>query len=491
MSPRTDYLTATDFYRFLQCPHWPYYERFATAEERKVRRELTDAEKTRMENGMAHEADVVKKLFASEAVIEAPATEDHDPVRDGAATLELMKQGVPLIYQGTLTDGDWSGRPDLLQRMEGESNLGDWYYVPIDVKAAHYLEKYHKLQLVFYATLLERIQGRFPNEPAIINGDGLRLPFDASTMIADFAGYVSELQKIRAGEKPDPVLRKSCFDTGLWGVLCKHDAESKNDIALLYNVDVAKLRALRDLGVRTVDDAASMDPVAFDGAAKGLRQHGLEVMKRQAQSLKSKCVTVREAVALPAEGLEIHFDIESDPPSDVDYLYGFLLRGSTGDVYKAFVAERLEDEGKMWREFLTWLETLPSVYSVYHFAPYEMTRLGVLEARYGGSSWLDLFRSRMIDLKEIASHSITFPLYFYGLKYIAPFLGFSWRSNVKGGGQSVDVFEKFLETHERALLDSIILYNEDDVRATAHLKDWLVKYAKEVTTYELPYPWTV
>lgn len=483
-----DYLTATDFYRFVQCPHWPYYERFATQDERALRREVTSSELNRMENGVAHERDVVQKLLNVGPVEEGPQTKD--PIADAAATMELMLKGVPFIYQGTLTDGDWTGRPDLLERHEGESSLGAWFYVPVDVKSTHAIEKYQKLQLVFYATLLERAQGRFPAEPAIINHDGERIPFDASAMTLEFETFVTELERIRAGEKPDPVLRKSCYDTGPWGNVCERFAKETNDIALLFNVDVKKLRLLRGLGVRTIQDAAEMNIEALDGAAPGLRLHGLEVMKRQAQALITKSVIIREPITLPTPPLEIHFDIESDPPNDTDYLYGFLIRQPDGTQnYRAFIAESLEKERDMWNEFLAWLETLPSEYVVYHYSMYEMTRLALLEKRYGGSAWLNLFRANMVDLKELVTHSVTFPLYFYGLKYIAKFLGFSWSGDVKGGGQSVDVFEQYLETGDRKLLDSIVQYNEDDVKATAYLKDWMVKYAKEVTEYEPPFEW--
>ncbi len=487
MPAHRDYLTATDFYRFIQCPHWPYYERFATDEEKRLKRELTESERLRLENGVAHEKDVVVKLFEGQPVLEAPLVKD--PEKDFESTLELMKSGAPLIYQGTLTDGDWTGRPDLLERRDGESRFGNWFYVPVDVKSSHALEKYQKLQLLFYATLLERVQGRFPAEPAIINSDGERIAFPADEWISNFESFVTELERIRAGEKPDPVLRKSCYDTGPWGALCERSARSLNDIALLYNVDVQKLRSLRQLGVRTIDDAAEIDPQSLDGLAKGLRVHSLEVIKRQAQSLKTDSVIIRNIVELPTDGLEIHFDIESDPPNDVDYLYGILTRGSSGDTYRAFVAERLEDEEKMWREFLAWIDTLPSEYHVYHYAAYEQMRLNVLEKRYGGSPRLEEFKTHLIDLKEIVTHAVVFPLYFYGLKYILPFLGFHWTGDVKGGGQSVDVFEKYLETNDRALLDSIIHYNEEDVRATAYLKDWLVKYARAVTSFAPPYPW--
>ena len=469
-SAHKDYLTASDFYRFVHCPHWPYYNRFATDEEKKLERKLSDFEMTRMENGVVHEKEVIARIMEGQPIEEAVQTMDAE--RDAATTLELMRRGVPLIYQGTLTYGDWTGRPDLLERHEGESNLGDWFYVPVDIKSTHAIEKYQKLQLAFYATLLERTQGRFPAEPAILNRDGERLPFSAADSLSEFEQFVVELERIRAGEKPDPVLRKSCYDTGPWGVLCERFAKETNDIALLFNVDVKKLRMLRGLG-----------------AAKGLRLHGLEVMKRQAQALKDFSVIVREPVLLPSSGLEIHFDIESDPPNDVDYLYGFLIRRPEGDEYVPFIAETLAQEGEMWKKFLAWIETLPTDYSVYHFAAYEPTRLSVLEKRYGGSPQLDAFRTHLVDLKEITTHAITFPLYFYGLKYIAKFLGYAWRGEVQGGGQSVDTFETYLKTGDRALLDSIVVYNEDDVRATAFLKDWLVKFASEVTSYETPYPW--
>lgn len=481
------YVTATDIYRFFQCPHWPFYERYATEAEQALKRPLSKGELERMEHGLAHEQEVVGELFGDDSYVALPPAMDIEQAF--GQTLALMRAGTRIIYQGTLHHGNWVGRPDILERQEGESIFGPWQYVPIDVKSSHDMEKYQRLQLTFYALLLERIQGRFPAQPAIINIDRERIPVLAGDSIDECSRVVAELERIVAGEKPEPVLRKSCFDTGPWGDVCKEYAESRNDIALLYNVDVPKLKLLRGLGLRTVTDIAEMDPQAFDGAAKGLRLHGLETMKRQAQALESHLVMVREPMALPDPPLEIHFDIESDPPNDVDYLYGLLVRSGGIDRYTAFVAASLEEEGEMWRGFLVWLDTLPEAYVVYHYSVYEMTRLAVLEKRYGGSLALERFRENMVDLKELVSHGCTFPLYFYGLKYIAKFLGFSWRGEVKGGGQSVDVFEEYLRTKNRALLDSIILYNEDDVRATAYLKDWMSRYAKEVAVFNEPYPW--
>ncbi len=479
-----DRLTATDFYKYIQCPHWPYWDRFGDPADRRPQ---TSEELERINDGLEHEQDIVMRFFGSAENVSRDLKEDEAVAR----TLELMREGVPVIYQGCLSKGDWFGRPDLLERQEGKSAFGDWHYVPIDVKRSHELKKAHKAQLMFYAVLLERIQGTFPGYPAIINSDGERIHFSAATFEREFGELVAELEQIRSGEIPPPVYRKSCEDTSPWGKACLRLAEDRRDIALLYNVDVRRLKALRELGVMTIDDAAHMDPVALEGRLPGLTLRGLESAKRQAISLTTQSVIIKEPFVDMTEGLEIHFDIESHPPTDADYLYGFWIASGPDKGYKAFVAERPEDEGKMWAEFLAWIKTLPETFTVYHYAKYEPSRLAILAKRHGGEGDPDLLRfiNALRDMKEIAADTAVFPLYFYSLKAIGKFLGFAWEGDVKGGGASVTAYEEWLKTGKRAILDSIIQYNEEDVRATTHVLNWLRAHARHLKSFPPPYPW--
>lgn len=483
-------LVATDFYRYLVCPHWPWFEWFATPEERKQKRELTKGEERRLDDGLSHEREVMAGLTAGQHVTELATSGDQSALFE--ATRKAMEEGAAMIYQGTLMDGDWRGRPDLLVRQEGASKLGNWHYLPVDIKGAHELKLTHRVQLVFYSHLLERIQGVFPERAAIVNTDHEWHWFEPKESLGDFEDILAKIERIRAGEKPPLVLRKACMDTAPWGAACKHQAEEARDIALLYNVDVKKLAALRDLGIKTVEDAAELHVESLAGAAPGLTAHSLEVAKAQARSLRDGTVFIREPTALLPSPLELYFDIESDLPNDIDYLYGFLIRkaSSPDTTYKAFVAEKPEDEGKMWKEFIAWLETLPPEYVVYHYAPFEPTRLKILAGRHGTSPFLDRFMSNLVDLKPIATKRNTYPLYFYGLKYICKFLGFKWTGDLQSGGESIEWYERWCETGDRKIFDGILRYNEDDVRATVFLKDWLATYAGETKTYEKPYPWT-
>lgn len=478
-----DMLTATDFYRYIQCPHWPYWERFG---DRGDRRELTEVEEQRLADGLDHEARVVGRLYGAYSSVSAAT-----PAEGAEATRELMRQGVPTIYQGWLMDGDWVGRPDILERHEGESALGSWYYVPVDVKRAHELKKEHIFQLLFYATLLEKLQRRFPSHPAILNSDGERLEIEPQTHMAEFREITSKLERIIAGEQPEPVYRKTCEDTSPWGKACFRLAKEHDDIALLFNVDINKLTFLREHGVKTIYDAAELDPTTLEGQAPGMTLRALQSIQRQARSLVDQSVIVKKGWKHETVGLEIHFDIESHPMTDTDYLYGFWIKDGGEGRYVSFLADRPEDEEKMWKAFLAWLPTLPADYTIYHYATYEATRLTILGKRYGDTEnpLLQHFRTRLVDLKEGAREHAVYPLYFYSLKNICKFLGFSWTSSVKSGGASIGAYEHWIASQDRAILDDIVCYNRDDVRATAHLLAWLNTYAREETVYTKPYPW--
>ena len=74
-------------------------------------------------------------------------------------TLEAMKAGVDVIWQGCFFDGTWLGRPDfLVKRPDHPSDLGDWSYEVVDAKLARSAKAGAVLQISFYAEMLAAIQ---------------------------------------------------------------------------------------------------------------------------------------------------------------------------------------------------------------------------------------------------------------------------------------------------------------------------------------------
>lgn len=142
-----------------------------------------------------------------------------------------------------------------------------------------------------------------------------------------------------------------------------------------------------------------------------------------------------------------------------------------------FLAETPGNEKEMWGQFLQWLKAENfSDYKVYHYHHYERSKLKALAQKYGGSVWLDGFSENLVDLSKKLTDSFIFPVYFYSIKDIAKYLDFKWQHAKAGGAQSISWYEEWLESGDRSILQSIIDYNEDDVRATEFLHNWLINY---------------
>ncbi|WKZ29551.1 MAG: TM0106 family RecB-like putative nuclease [Patescibacteria group bacterium] len=460
------HLTPDAFYKHEKCPNWLYWDLFGDPEKKgKVPAML---ERLR-EDGVLHEKKVIESLGDFE---EVPSEGDADALF--TATRALMARGVPTIYQGTLKDGDWVGRPDLLIRTEGVSTFGDWMYEAVDIKSSRQLNEVHQMQLTFYALLLKKIQGVKPEEGKIINVDREWLSFPIEEAESAFFDVLDKVIAIRAGEKPEALFTSACKDSP-WYEECKREAEAKDDIGLIYKIYKSEYRRLRDAGYATLAKFAKSDLAKIQETVAGVSDHRLERLHLQAQALHEKKIVRLEEPGLPPVATELFFDIESDPMIGVEYMHGLLVRENGKEFYKVFTAEKPEDEGAAWLAFCDFIEGYEGA-PIYHYGWYELDAIKRLSAKHGiskkAASALD--RVNMIDLNRVVQHAVIFPLYFYSLKDVAKYLGFRWRAADASGANSVLWFQEWCEKGDRALLQKITDYNEDDVRATAFLKDWLV-----------------
>lgn len=270
-----------------------------------------------------------------------------------------------------------------------------------------------------------------------------------------------------------------------------HDAEAAQDIALVYNLDARAIAALRAEGINTIHDVATMDvarlpKIPYASPAK------LERARVQAESLVDGELKWVGRPKLPVASLTLYFDIEGDPLLGADYLFGFWVVGDpdrrhahtghvrldseSSDYFLYFVAETPEQEGEIWQQFLTWIASLPAgQYVTYHYANYEVVHTRSLAASYGSSPAFEQFQKTLVDLRTVVNACVVLPLYFYSIKDIAKsrFLKFKWRHEKAGGAQSVFWYEEWLEKRDPAILQDIVDYNEDDVRATKALHGWL------------------
>ena len=149
-----DFVTADDLYNFEVCPRIVYLDHHGSPRDRLA---PSDYQRWLMEQGAAFE----QQAIAEHDIYQVPDLPDS-PASAFGLTLMLMQRGARLIYQGTLIYEHWQGRPDLLERVEGPSDLGDYHYRPVDIKSARQASKQHRHQVMFYSFLLGHVQGVAP-----------------------------------------------------------------------------------------------------------------------------------------------------------------------------------------------------------------------------------------------------------------------------------------------------------------------------------------
>ena len=114
------------------------------------------------ERGIEHEQAYLEWLEAQG--LQVAGADGHDPSLGTGlqATLAHMRSGVDVIYQGTLADDGWSGRPDFLRKVSTPSSLGEWSYEAYDAKLARETRAGAVLQLCVYSRSLQAVQGVQP-----------------------------------------------------------------------------------------------------------------------------------------------------------------------------------------------------------------------------------------------------------------------------------------------------------------------------------------
>jgi len=462
-------LIADHFYKFFQCPHWIWYDIYGDQGKKRQMAPLLEI----IYKGKMRDTTGVLRSHKKFEEIKPELFNDLEEAF--LATLELMKQGKN-IYHGVLMSEEWVGIPDLLEARPGKSELGDWHYVAYDAQQSLDLRDEFKFPLVFYSLILERLQGVRPKEAYTIDVNGNERAFLVDDFVDQFHLTRIQIEKILNGEKPAPFLKSGCKRTP-WYSLCLEGAQECNDVSLIHRLSQSDQRQLYNIGIRTVTDMTNAD---LDDLRSKLEEWPFDKILRfqnQAKVLISGEPMIIKHQEFPQVRYEVYFDIESDPTRDVDYLLGVLIKDTkTAEVdYRYFMAKDKSEEQQIWQKFLDFLVTLDD-FVIYHYAYYENQVFNRMVVRYGAPSELiNKFRENTIDLQMRFVDSVILPVYFYTLKDIAQYIGYKWDDPNAGGAESVVWYNEWLEKQDETILKKLLRYNEDDVRATLAVKEWLEK----------------
>lgn len=487
-------LSASDLMRFKGCRHATALDlRLIEIGDLQPGEDSEEAELLQKQ-GDEHELAFLEKLKAEgRSVISIP--KDGIPLEESVhLTLEAMKAGPDVIFQGAMLDGAWGGYSDFLERVERPSDVGGWSYEVVDTKLKRKPDPKHVLQLCLYSDLLGKVQGVAPEAAHLELGDGSRF----TVRLSEVSAYARHARKIlesflvdRPGTRPEPVTACALCR---WNGHCAERWDREDSLALVAGISRSQRQKLEAAGIGTM-------------AGLSARQDRVPRMAAETQRRlvsQARLQTVRRAGGPPAFELrdrepgkgfgllpapddgDIFYDIEGDPyfPGGLEYLHGLWYREKGDWTFRAFWAHTREDEGRVVAELLAFLvdhmRRHPGAH-IYHYANYEIAALRRLTAlhRTGEAAIDQLQRERrFVDLFKIVSGALVASEKGYSIKDLEVFYMEKRAADVATAGASVVFYEKWRETAEQRLLDEIHDYNRTDCLSTQLLRDWLVRDAR-------------
>src|ERR671935_1343466 len=165
-------LSPSDVTAFLACEHLTMLQLRVARGELTVPAERNEQAELVFRKGLEHEQAFLDQLRAEgRSIAEISLDNDHDWERAERETLDAMRAGADVVYQGVFADGGWRGVADFLLRTETQSALGPWSYEALDTKLARSAKPAYILQLCFYDEQLGRLQGLAPARMHVLLGN--------------------------------------------------------------------------------------------------------------------------------------------------------------------------------------------------------------------------------------------------------------------------------------------------------------------------------
>jgi uncharacterized protein len=407
--------------------------------------------------------------------------------------------GWDVIYQMPFIHDGVRGIADFLVRTD------DGRYEPVDAKLARREAKPgHVLQLCFYADALEALTGRRPEHMHLWLGSGK----SETLRVDDFSPYWRRLRgqlskTLVAGAETGTVPRPCAYcDFCEFSVLCDKQWHDEGALSLVAGIRQPETAALEAAGIADMTMLAQAHT-----SVTGIASRRQERLTEQAR-LQLQAALVAEHEAPPFQVIEpgedppwgygfdelprpddgdVFLDFEGHPFWRVDtglfFLFGLVARDDDGQWrYREWWAHDVAEEGEAVSQLIDYLvdrrSTFPDMH-VYHYNHTERSSLVSLTETHSVAqrALTELIETGFfVDLLLVARNSIQVGTESYGLKALERLTDFQRSHDIDKGAGAVLQYERFMVDHDDALLSSIATYNEDDVRATMALRDWLLQH---------------
>jgi len=418
--------------------------------------------------GRDHEDDVCREMY--------PGGVDIDPTKHGEAfkeSLAAMASGEKYVKNGIFyyLPKRMVAVPDVLVKREGKSDFGDYFYEVVEIKSSAQIRTEHIMQAAYYTYMMGIIQGFTPERFFMVDGAKKVTEHNYVDYKDKVIDTNQEIINILEGRAVPP--SKVGWP---WTSFSIKKLKEMKHISLIPNMHSTHKEALLEAGVNTLEDFFTLNILA----AGKIRPETMERYRLCAKSIIQGKHIFLDKPFLPEGKTEIFMDFEGvndmkirDERITCDYLIGALVRKNGSEEYLSFVSQEPGKEHEMLFEFLKFLKAKED-YVIYHFGSYEKAHMASMLHKNGiEESLAQKILDSMVDVLPMAKKHVVFPTHSYSLKELAKYLGFSWR-DLGDAKDSIVLYLDYVENNNKASLDKIVTYNEDDCVALKKVKDFLV-----------------
>jgi uncharacterized protein len=494
--------------------------------------------------GIEHEARQLELLKSQMVVVELsyePGNpQDADAWRDTIAhargeTLEALSSDAGALFQATLFEEVLPDAP-LPIGFQGFADFivrtGEVWEV-WDSKLARRAKDHALIQLAAYADQLARLGIALSPRVRIILGDGTHSVHETEDLLEPYRAMRADVMALiqRRVADPHPIawgdeVYQPCGTKGC--PACSEQIVLTDDLFQIAGLRKTQRDKILTGGFGTLREFAQASRVEVRRAIPGIGRDTLEGLHLQASlqvatqdnpegrpAWEVLSRGILENIPDPSPG-DIFFDFEGDPTYQefardgsalgslsqgddsvwfgIEYLFGLWGTGlnpaGADTSFLPLWAESFDEERNVLDAFLDLLEArfrdFPDMH-VFHYAPYERTRLTALAKRHRVDSptLQALLDHHLMDLYPVVMKGLKIGLASYGLKALeALYFDRDTRTGIAGGGESVVAFSDYKlalsygDSEAADLLkNSILHYNRIDCLSTEALRDWLITTA--------------
>src|SRR5437667_6356536 len=444
----------------------------------------------------SYRADAAKQLIANAAADKcavAPVPEDLKtakwplavdvPVqvelrssrRNGAQTSTAETEPSLLTSAATAVEAKCiiESRIHVVERIPSEGRGKAAQFIPVRFIFTNKLGKDDKLLLAFDAFLLCEMLGREVSLGKIIHGDDhTTLKVKTSALAGEVPKHLEKIAVLLSNPAaPDLVLNRHCAECE-FQARCRKIAVEKDDLSLLAGMNAKERQELRSKGIFTVTQLSyTFRPRRRPKRLRDKREKYHHSIK--ALAIREKKIHIIGSPQLKIEGTPVYLDVEGLPDRDFYYLIGVRIGSGESAVQHSLWADTVEDERKIWREFLGILETVEEPVLI-HYGSYETTFLKRMCEQHGEP----LQRSTEAEALPSAVNVLSYifaQIYFAGLsnglKDTAHTLGFKWAEQGFSGLNTIVSRCQWEKSHEAVFKDLITAYNVQDCEALSLVAD--------------------